>query len=98
MRRKGIQLQQSVAVHAYLAGSRWRVPPQPQMSLAQRGSRQLAALFVPQQALPRRHRARHRVVALLAGLTSVAAVGAAILLSQLQRLQPWDYSQPQWPP
>ena len=86
MQRKGIRLCQSVAAHAYLGDGRWHVPPEPAIGLAARGAARLAALFTPPGAQPRRLASRNRLVAVLAGITSVAAVGAAVLLSQLQ---PW---------
>jgi hypothetical protein len=56
VRRYGIQLQQSAAVHAYLAGGRWHVPAEPPRPRRQRGKeavQQFQALMAPRQASAR---------------------------------------------
>ena len=82
MRHKGIALRQSVTAEAYLSQGRWRVPAEPrarQGGFAQQTVQQLQALLAAPG--PRK---RPTLAALLASVTGVAALGAAVLLSQLQ--------------
>eukprot|EP00887_Chlorella_sp_A99_P002678 scaffold6.g2678.t1 len=99
MRRKGIRLEQSVAVHAYLAGGRWRVPARPRdpplaARIAAQTVQQLQGLFAARRgaspAGARKPGRRPTLVAVLASMTGVAALGAAVLLAQMPQMQAWQ--------
>lgn len=87
-RQRGIQLEHSAAIDAYLSAGRWHVPAEPRGArpqFAKQTAQQLQALFLPREGAPsQRHKAA--LAAVLTGLTGLAAMGA-VLLSQMQASQ-----------